>query len=281
MIARGRPVSAGAGAPFAAAAEVHVGTSGWVYKEWAKTFYAVDWPKNDALGYYASQFRTVEVNATFYRLAKAKEVRAWKARVGDHFVFALKGSRFITHMLKLKNPRRAIGRFFRPLRVLKNTGSIVLWQLPPQYRFTPELFARLEDFLDLLPAGWRYAVEFRDPAWVNPGVDAMLRARNVCTAWVSSLDMPPATSRTADFVYLRFHGLENRARHHYTPFELEPWARALEAASQAGLESFVYFNNDLDSRAPENAKDLLRRLQRAGPASSGSRGSRTLKRVEL
>lgn len=255
-----------------------VGTSGWAYPHWAGSFYPPRWPPAQRLTFYASQFPAVEVNVTCYRLATAAMVTAWQRATARDFLFCFKGSRFITHMKRLLEPDLAVKRFFAPLRALRARAGPVLWQLPPTLRCEPPLVARLERFLARLPRGWRHAVEFRHPSWhESPEVQALLTRRRVARVWVSSQAMPADTRCTADFVYLRFHGLSRGAHHHYTRRQLEPWARALAAADRP---AFAFFNNDLNPHVARNARLLqallppadLAQPSRSAPAHDGRGG---------
>src|ERR1043166_1698416 len=127
---------------------VYIGTSGWVYKGWQKEFYPAEIPARAQLEFYATQFPTVEINATFYRLPTLKMVRGWRDRAPKGFVFALKGSRFITHVKRLNATAAALNKYFRRIDPLRKRIGPILWQLPPSMKKDP---ARLEKFLRRLP----------------------------------------------------------------------------------------------------------------------------------
>lgn len=237
---------------------VWIGTSGWVYKEWAGNFYPEKWPKRDEFGYYARHFPTVEINATFYRLPTLKMVRGWHDRAPPGFLFAVKGSRFLTHIKRLQDTGRGLTKYFNRLKPLQDRAGPILWQLPPNFPRTGETTQRLERFLGKLPRAYRHAIEFRHPSWFEAGIFSLLRKHRVANVWLSSLRMPANHTVTADFVYLRFHGLQGGAYHDYTAAELRPWADHLADAAHQGLPCFVYFNNDLNTRAPNNAHALMR-----------------------
>lgn len=241
---------------------VWIGTSGWVYKQWAGNFYPRGWPKKDEFGYYAQHFPTVEINATFYRLPSLKMVRGWRERSPEGFIFAVKGSRFLTHLKRLNETGPGLRKYFRRLLPLAERTGPILWQLPPNFLKTPELFARLDRFLGRLPRKYRHAVEFRHPSWMDKETLALLRKHRAANVWLSSLRMPVDYTITADFVYLRFHGLKDGAYHDYTDDELQPWADQLAKAARRRLPCYVYFNNDLNTRAPLNAEALMRLVGR-------------------
>lgn len=238
--------------------EIWIGTSGWVYKNWAKTFYPEDWPKKDQFLFYIRRFPTVEINATFYRLPTPPIVEGWRKKAPKGFLFAVKGSRYITHIKRLNEAEPALQEYFRLIDGLKPHLGPVLWQLPPSFKHSPANIGRLANFLGLLPGRHRHAVEFRHSSWLRPEVFALLKKHGVANVWLSSHRMPPDHTVTADFVYLRFHGLKDGPAHNYTTAELKPWARAL---AEAARPAFVYFNNDLNTRAPFNALELMKLLR--------------------
>lgn len=236
--------------------KVYIGASGYTYKSWNKAFYPRDVPRRLQLEFFATQFPTVEINATFYRLPTENMVRGWATRVPEPFVFAIKGSRFITHMKKLANLDGALDKYFDRVAPMKHRVGIVLWQLPPMLA---KDIPRLDNFLKLLrPYGYRHAVEFRHRSWYedHEAFD-LLRKHNVAHANLSTLNMPQDFTVTSDLVYIRFHGLEGGFAHDYTRAELKPWADFYLRQARAGKTVFVYFNNDVNVRAPENAKMLM------------------------
>ena len=238
---------------------IHIGTSGWSYKEWANEFYHGVKPR-EQFRFYSTHFSTVELNNTFYRLPLLSTVHAWREQAPEAFIFAVKGSRYITHILRLNNLGRALDKFIRRVEPLREKMGPVLWQLPPNFK--PD-FLRLESFLKRLPGKYSHAVEFRHPDWVTEGTFELLREYNAAFVWVSSMRMPRNFSITADFVYARFHGLSGGPRHDYTAEELEPWAEQIRSCAAAGKKAFAYFNNDLNVRAPKNAEMLLQLCGRA------------------
>jgi uncharacterized protein YecE (DUF72 family) len=239
---------------------IWIGTSGWVYKQWAGNFYPKGWPRKDELSYYVRHFPTVEINATFYRLPSLLMVRGWHDRSPPGFLFAIKGSRFLTHLKRLKETGPGLKKYFSRLGPLGDRAGPVLWQLAPNFEKTEETFARLERFLKKLPPRYRHAIEFRHPSWMDGETFALLRTHRAGNVWISSLRMPQDFTVTADFVYLRFHGLRDGAYHDYTTDELAPWAKQLRLAARRGLPCYVYFNNDLNTRAPLNAEALMAML---------------------
>jgi uncharacterized protein YecE (DUF72 family) len=233
---------------------IYIGTSGWSYKGWDKTFYPKDVAKSRQLEFYATQFLSVEINATFYRLPTPNMVRGWRDRAPAGFIYAIKGSRFITHMKKLANLDGALDRFFAAISPLQSRTGVVLWQLP---RLVRKDAARLEEFLQQLPVTYRYALEFRHESWLDEETFALLRKYAVGHVSLSSMGMPMDLTVTADLIYIRFHGLAGGAAHNYTRAELEPWAEHIRRQSRLGHTIYAYFNNDWNVRAPGNAKTLM------------------------
>jgi uncharacterized protein YecE (DUF72 family) len=185
-------------------------------------------------------------------------VRGWHDRSPEGFVFAVKGSRFLTHMKRLTDTGPGLRKYFSRLGPLADRTGPILWQLPPNFERTDENFQRLARFLKKLPTKYQHAVEFRHPSWMNEQTFDLLRAHKAANVWLSSLRMPQDYTVTANFVYLRFHGLKDGAYHDYTADELAPWAEQLRSAARRGLPCYVYFNNDLNTRAPLNAEALMK-----------------------
>jgi uncharacterized protein YecE (DUF72 family) len=230
-----------------------IGTSGYSYKSWDKTFYG-DTPKKLQLEYYSTQFPTVEINATFYRLPSEAMVRGWRDRVDPEFRYALKGSRFITHMKKLANLDGALDIYFDRIAPLQERTAIILWQLPPMLK---KDLPRLDAFLAMLPTTYLHAVEFRHASWYEDETFNLLRKYNASHVALSSGGMPMNLTVTSDIIYVRFHGLEGGAAHDYTRPELQPWADYIAEQAEQGRTLYIYFNNDINVRAPDNAKMLM------------------------
>ena len=240
---------------------VRIGTSGWQYRDWAGAFYPPGTPMRRWFEHYATQFPTVEINATFYRLPRVTTVEQWRARAPAGFRFAVKGSRYLTHNKKLADPEEPVATVTGRMAPLAGTHGIWLWQLPPNLG---KDIPRLDRFLRLLPPVPRHAVEFRHHSWYDGETEQLLREHGVAWVWLSdglSSDHHPIT---ADQVYLRFHGLasdkSSRYRWDYSDDELAPWAARLRRAAEAGCDCWVYFNNDFAGHAPRNARQLAAAL---------------------
>ena len=240
---------------------IWIGTSGWVYKHWAASFYPPELAKKNEFQFYATQFPTVEINATFYRLPTPNMVRGWRKKAPSGFLFAVKGSRFITHIKRLKATAVALNKYFRRIAPLQERLGPILWQLPPNFEKKLENEDRLQKFIKRLPREYCHAIEFRHPSWIEKSTFELLRSGNIAHCWLSSQRMPTDCTTTADFVYLRFHGLKGGAAHNYTESELKPWAEELRKAAKAGKDCYVYFNNDLNTRAPGNAMTLMKMVE--------------------
>jgi uncharacterized protein YecE (DUF72 family) len=236
----------------------YVGTSGWSYKVWNKTFYPRDVPRSRQLEYYSTQFPSVEINATFYRLPSEGMIQDWRNKVPDRFVYAVKGSRFITHLKKLARLEpEHLRNFFGRMRPMQPLIGVVLWQLPGMLHKDAR---RLQTFLRKLPRKYRHAVEFRHPSWLDAETFDVLREHRAAHVSVSSLAMPMNLTVTSDVVYVRFHGLKDGAAHDYTDAELKPWAKFARAEAEKRRTVFMYFNNDVNTRAPENARRMIQLL---------------------
>ena len=231
---------------------VRIGCSGWQYRHWRGDFYPADLPQSRWLEYYAARFDTAEVNNTFYRLPEASTFAEWRRRAPRGFVYAVKASRFLTHMKKLKDPNEPTRRFFTRARHLRATFGPVLYQLPPRW---PVNLERLRTFLRALPRGHRQAIEFREPSWYAADVRALLDKHHVA---LCLHDMPgSASDRVAagPFVYLRFHGVTKYGGR-YSDKALDGWADWLAEQSRAGRDIYAYFNNDTGGHAPRDAVRL-------------------------
>jgi uncharacterized protein YecE (DUF72 family) len=232
---------------------IHIGTSGWHYKHWSGPFYPADMRSEDYLAFYCQHFHTVEINNSFYQLPDESTLEDWQSHVPDGFVFAVKASRYITHMKKLKDPQEPVGTFMQRIAALKDRLGPILFQLPPHWHANPE---RLENFLQTLPKGHRFTFEFRDESWFDELIYEILRKHNAafCMYYLEGKASPKEV--TADFVYIRLHGAERSYQGKYTTSQLAGWAGAISAWSRMGKEVYCYFNNDIHAAAPENAAEL-------------------------
>ena len=239
--------------------KIHVGTSGWHYEHWYGAFYPDDLPKESLLSYYAKHFKTVEINNSFYRLPEKKTLEAWRETIPTGFVFTVKGSRYITHMKKLKGAEEALCNFLERIDVLGETLGPVLFQLPPRWKFNPR---RLENFLGRLPAQGRFAFEFRDPSWHDPAACELLKNNNAAFCIYDFAGRQSPRDVTADFVYVRLHGPGGAYRGTYGSSALSAWAAAFSAWAAQGKDVFCYFDNDEAGYAVKNALSLQAMVSR-------------------
>jgi uncharacterized protein YecE (DUF72 family) len=289
---------------------VLVGTSGWLYPSWRGDFYPRGLPHARELAYLAARLPTVEVNGTFYSLTRPTACAAWRRQVPEEFVFAIKGSRYITHMLKLQRFEAPLANFFASgiLRLGPTLGPI-LWQLPPQLAFDR---ARACAFLAALPrdvhgaerwarrhdarttgraaltaaggrdAPLRHAVEVRHASWLTDEALAVMRSFDVALVAADTAGRHPlSVERTASFAYVRLHGSTELYASRYAPVELVWWAKRIAGWAQAGSDVFVYFDNDARGHAPHDAERLRALVgarpgvlsRRRGPDRPSSRGA--------
>jgi uncharacterized protein YecE (DUF72 family) len=217
-------------------------------------FYPSELPKSAWLKHYARHFDCVEINNTFYRLPSEEVFDRWRDAVPSGFRYALKYSRYASHMKKLKDPDEALGRFLARAERLEERLGPILVQLPPGWRRNLE---RLRTFLGVIPRAHRWAIELRDESWLHEDVFSELSARGAALVHHDLIEKHPWIE-TADFVYLRFHG--DHYRGSYSAQALGAQARRLRACLERGLDAWVFFNNDEAAHAIGNALDLRRYL---------------------
>ncbi|MFW5837753.1 MAG: DUF72 domain-containing protein [Desulfovibrionaceae bacterium] len=235
------------------AGRILVGCSGYSYPHWKGPFYPEDLPDSRQLEFYAERFATLEVNNTFYNLPSEKTIEEWRSRTPEGFVFAVKASRYATHMKKLKEPEATLENFLPVVRGLGDKLGPVLFQLPPRWRFNA---GRLASFLQVLPADLRCVFEFRDESWINDESLALLREHGAAFCIYELAGYASPREATADFVYVRLHGPGDAYQGRYEAQALSGWAGAASAWSRQGKDVFVYFDNDQDGFAALNAGEL-------------------------
>jgi uncharacterized protein YecE (DUF72 family) len=238
---------------------VRIGCSGWNYKDWKGTVYPPGLPARRWLEHYATLFDTVEVNATFYRLPTRSAVAGWVEQSPPGFLFAVKGSRYLTHMKRLTDLGRGLDRFYRCIEPLVDSPKLgpVLWQLPANFHRNDE---RLASALAAFPPG-RHCFEFRHESWFVPETYATLRSHGAALVIGDHPERPFQTHElTTDWTFIRFHYGRRGRRGNYSEAELESWARRI-AAWRAKVEVFAYFNNDWEGFAVRNGLRLKELLQ--------------------
>jgi len=237
----------------------HIGTSGWHYEHWRDRFYPEKLSKDEWLKFYAGHFATVELNNSFYRLPSESAFATWHDSSPANFTFAVKVSRFITHIKRLKNTEEAVERFITRAKILGEKLGPLLYQLPPNMHRNDEV---LESFLSALPRGMKHVFEFRHQSWLEEKVFEILHKYNTgfCVFDMPSISCPLVA--TADFSYIRFHGSSALYSSCYSDEELADWAKRL-ADLTANLKAvYIYFNNDAEAFAVRNAKTLRGYLQK-------------------
>lgn len=272
---------------------IRVGISGWTYAPWRGTFYPAELPRRLELRYAAQRMTSIEINGTFYSLQRATSFATWARETPDDFVFAVKGGRFITHMLRLNDPRTALANFFASgVLALGDKLGPILWQLPPDLRYDA---GRLDGFLGMLPRTHaeaialgrghderltgdrvlltsstpdrpiRHALEVRNETFVDDAPLDQLREHRVALVVADTAGRwPHVEELTTDFGYVRLHGAEELYVSGYGPEALDSWARRISGWSDRADDVFVYFDNDVKVRAPYDAIELISRLATSG-----------------
>lgn len=262
-------------------AKAYVGTSGYSYGHWIGVLYPPELPQVRWLEHYCQFFNTVELNVTFYRLPLANTFRSWRKRTPESFCFALKGSRFITHIKKLSDCEEPLALFFQRVEEMGSKARVILWQLPPRFKVD---LKKLEKFCTLLAvnpqtAKYLHAFEFREKTWFCKEVYDILRNHNLSLAladWPFILEVKDKpqeigiikyktpkieVEETADFLYIRRHGAVALYASNYSEEELKRDARYIKEWIQEGKDVYIYFNNDAYGYAVKNALFLKKLLE--------------------
>jgi uncharacterized protein YecE (DUF72 family) len=235
---------------------IYVGTSGFSYKSWKGVFYPAQVPQKYWLEHYSKAFNVVEINNSFYRMPDKKTVAGWYDRTPDNFVFVMKGSRFITHIKRMKDCKDSIDVFLQHLMPLKSKFKCILWQLPPSFKIDS---VRLKSFLRFLPAKPLSVFEFRHQSWYNPQIYKLLSSSG---AGICVHDMPgknPDKMLTlSGILYLRFHGPHGNYEGKYSFQKLA--ATAKQAVNTGSQDIYAFFNNDMYGYAVKNAGSFKKYL---------------------
>jgi uncharacterized protein YecE (DUF72 family) len=274
---------------------VRIGISGWRYEPWRGVFYPEGLPQRRELEFCGSHFPTVEINGSFYSLQRPEYYQAWHDETPPNFVFAVKGSRYITHMLRLNNVEKPLANFFASgiLNLRQKLGPF-LWQFPPQFVYRRE---KLEPFLAQLPRDTeqalalarrrdarmrgrarlaidakrplRHALEIRHPSFMNDDFVSLLKKHQIGLVVADTAGKWPKLFHvTASFVYVRLHGDIKIYTSGYSERALAAWARRIRAWAKDGRDVYVYFDNDVKVRAPFDALNLMRQLDLKWDVSS-------------
>jgi uncharacterized protein YecE (DUF72 family) len=235
-----------------------IGCSGWQYASWRGTFYPKRLATERWLPYYAARFTTVEVNNSFYRLPERRTFVRWADATPREFTFAVKASRYLTHLKRLRDPREPVTRLLQRASGLGRRAGPILYQLPGSFRYDPD---RLHGLLVALArrrrAGFLHAVEFRDPSWYRPETFAMLDRRGVALCLHDKQEGAYLSEPVGPFVYVRFHGTSGAYQGSYPARHLRRWAARIAGWAAAGRDVYAYFNNDPGGAAPQNARTLI------------------------
>lgn len=266
---------------------IRIGISGWRYEPWRGVFYPDGLPQRRELEFCAAHFASVEINGSFYSLQRPEYYAQWYRAAPPGFVFAVKGSRYITHMLRLTKMEKPLANFFASgILSLRDKLGPFLWQFPPMFQFKPE---RLEAFFALLPRTTgealalarrrdarmhgrsrlaidaerrlRHAIEIRHPSFMNETFVRLLRSHDIGLVVADTAGKWPRMFHvTADFVYVRLHGDVKIYTSGYSERALASWARRIRGWNEDGRDVYVYFDNDVKVRAPFDALNLMRKL---------------------
>jgi uncharacterized protein YecE (DUF72 family) len=234
------------------AGDIRIGCSGWSYPHWRSVFYPEKLPARDHFAFYAQHFNTVELNNSFYRQPTRERFMAWGEQATPGFVFAVKGSRYVTHIKRLAVEPKSVELVVDAARSLGDKLGPILFQL--QANFSMDL-RRLERFVAMLPVDARFTMEFRHDSWLVPAVFDVLRAHRIALCIPDHPKMPKSFEITSDFTYIRMHQPSSGLG--YGEQALQPWAQRLLEWSVQNLDVFVYFNNDMDGHAIKDARTLI------------------------
>ncbi len=232
-------------------ARAWVGTSGFSYPEWRRSFYPEDLPKEGFLSYYASRFDSVEIDSTFYRMPNAKTIEGWKAATADGFRFAIKASQKITHRERLQVPSEALAYLTGAISRLGERLGVLLVQLPPYFRLDLE---RLKGFLAALPPSFPCALEFRHDSWFTEEVYDLLRGSGAGLCVHDADDRTTPLLVTGRLAYVRLR------KSVYTPGDLDSWRQRIRGWVEGGADVYAYVKHEDNPDAPRIALELRQGL---------------------
>ncbi|WP_134090495.1 DUF72 domain-containing protein [Olivibacter sp. XZL3] len=236
----------------------YIGTSGWHYKHWKGSFYPEDIKESEQLAYFVTKIPTVEINNSFYRLPTAETFDSWYVQAPTDFKFAVKASRFVTHLKKLKVEKDAVNELLARASHLKEKLGPILFQLPPKWNINEE---RLAGFLKHLPEDHRFTFEFRNDTWYSDRIYKLLKESNTAFCIYELAGHQSPIVITADFVYVRLHGPGAKYQGSYTDRQLSDWADKCRSWQQEGRDVYLYFDNDQAGFAALNAQTMIGMLK--------------------
>jgi len=234
------------------AGDIRIGCSGWSYPHWRKRFYPEKLPAREHFAFYARHFNTVELNNSFYRQPTPERFAAWREQAPPGFLFAVKGSRYISHIKRLAVEQKSVDLVVDSARGLGDKLGPVLFQFQNTFKLD---LARLERFLPMLPLDARFTLEFRHDSWLIEPVFKLLRAHRIALCIPDHPKMPQRFEITSDFTYIRMH--LPRSGLGYGKRALQPWADRIIGWQGGGLDVFIYFNNDMEGHAIKDATTLI------------------------
>jgi uncharacterized protein YecE (DUF72 family) len=237
------------------AEQLRIGCSGWSYAHWRGRFYPDTLPAREQFAFYAQHFGSVELNNSFYRQPSRERFEAWREQAPPGFTFAVKGSRYVTHIKRLAVEQKSVDLVVEPALGLRDKLGPILFQLQANFHADP---ARLRRFLEMLPKGVRFVLEFRHDSWLVPAVFEQLRTHRVALCIPDHPKMPKSFEITTDFTYIRMHLPPSGLGYGERP--LQPWADRIREWRRHNLDVFVYFNNDMEGHAITDAKALMELL---------------------
>ena len=233
--------------------KINIGCSGWFYWDWKGVFYPEDLPNNKWFDYYSDHFKTVELNAPFYSWPTISTVKSWvRQSQGKNFIYTVKVCELITHIKNFTGTKTLIKDFGYIADLLGPQMGCFLFQLPPSFQYTP---ARLQNILSQLDHTQRNVVEFRHKSWWNDDVYKAFKKHGTIFCSCSGPKLPDELIKTADEIYIRFHGTEKWYKHKYSGEDMAKWADRIKESGAKRV--WVYFNNDYDGYAIEDADQLL------------------------
>jgi uncharacterized protein YecE (DUF72 family) len=236
---------------------LNIGCSGWFYWDWKEKFYPAEMPTSQWFEYYANQFHTVELNAPFYSWPTIATVKSWIKQAKDqNIIYTVKVNELITHSKRFEDTATLIKDFYFISELLGPLLGCFLFQMPPSYRYNK---SRLKNILSQLDHTKRNVIEFRHNSWWNEEVFVAFRETGTIFCSCSGPQLPDELVKTADDIYIRFHGTIKWYRHDYSKKDLKKWAHRIQASGAKRV--WVYFNNDYDAFAIKNARELEKELE--------------------
>ncbi len=245
--------------------KIFVGTSGWNYGHWRGIFYPNALPQNRWLEFYSKYFDTVEINMTFYRFPFKRAIEKWKKTVPTGFIFSVKGNRIITHVKKLKEVESILKKFLSLISIFEDNLGPVLFQLPPSFSFNKERLTVFCEFLasqEIIKKGM-FSIELRDKRWINEETFQILEKYNISLCFSDYPGVEVSSPLTASFVYMRRHGPTSLYSSCYSEKEIRRDASSIESYLKNNVDVFVYYNNDANAWAVQNALQLKEMVKNA------------------